>query len=179
MSFRSFELRSILKEGGLTPAAKLIRIISHCYDAEMHWNSRRNIFWKYWECPETHESRTHHSIFCPQGCWTGAPPLPDDRNLRPITNSSDIYVKYLFSCYIGSVDKNNSIYCHGGGIKNWKFEKKSWESTGNYLICFQFNFYLKTFKHKKVRVILIKLQKKVFSATFRRCETPFFKWKKD
>ena len=48
----------------------------------------------------------------------GAPPLPDDRNLRPITNSSDIYVKYLFSCDIGSVDKNNFRYCHGGGTKN-------------------------------------------------------------
>ena len=106
---------------------------------------------------------------------TGVPP-PFARWWKSASNhnGSDSYVKYLFSCHIGSVDKNNFIYCHGGGIKIWKFEKKSWESTGNYLICFQFKFYLKIFKRKKVRVILRKLQKKVFSATFRRCETPFF-----
>ena len=95
---------------------------------------------------------------CPRGCLH---PSSDDENLRPIPNGSDSYVKYLFSCHIGSVDKYNVIYCHGGGIKIWKFEKKSWESTGNYLICFQFNFYEKKIKNKKVRAILGNL--KIFS----------------
>ena len=85
---------------------------------------------------------------------TGVPP-PFARWWKSASNhnGSDSYVKYLFSCHSGSVDKNNFIYCHGGGIKNWKFEKKSWESTGNFVICLQFNFYQNRLKIKKVRAM--------------------------
>ena len=39
----------ILKEGGLTPAAKLIRAISHVYDAEMRWYTHENMFIMFWK----------------------------------------------------------------------------------------------------------------------------------
>ena len=97
--------------------------------------------------------------FCPRGCLHSS---PDDENLHPITNGSDSYVKCLFSCHIGSVDKNNFIHCHGGGIKNVENQEKSWESTGNYLIWFSKKNHEKKIKNKKVRAILEKLKKKKF-----------------
>ena len=39
----------ILKEGGLTPAAKLIRAIYHVYDAEMRWYTHENMFIMFWK----------------------------------------------------------------------------------------------------------------------------------
>ena len=56
---------------------------------------------------------------------TGVPP-PFARWWKSASNhnGSDSYVKYLFSCHIGSVDKNNFRYCHGGGTKNRENKKR-------------------------------------------------------
>ena len=56
---------------------------------------------------------------------TGVPP-PFARWWKSASNhnGSDSYVKYLFSCHIGSVDKNNFRYCHGG-VPKFKSQQKN------------------------------------------------------